>query len=791
MTAPILLLAVTVLATWLLSGVVLDEAARFLAFELLYVLLPGCILYVLLSPNPGGRLRVLAIGWPCGYAIEVGVFAATAAIHARGLFTLLPLAAVVAGAPFMIAARGRERLDALPRGTREGSGARGGGDRQGEAMAVTVFLSAGLVLLALMTFASYPLPAHAHSVFYSPDNIDDISYAAEARHHWPITLPWLIGVPAHYYTAVFIHFAAVNQVTGVPISTVVLRLFPAMAIIVISLQLWSLCRSLGNSRWIAPIAVALLLIVEDLNLDFTRPGAFAGEVFNVIPLSPTFALGIVFFLGLLALAQSWLTDTEAVVEPRRGLWAGALPRGSVGLLVLLGILVLGGGASKTSAVADFIGGLSLFWLWRVVRGESSRLLSYGLVLSAGCFLVIYLLMLKGGTVSGLAVHPLDFVHYSVFGPSFTAATDATWPHLLGHSFIWLASLLGAAAGMILFILVPILGASWPLLMPRAISPFTLLCFAIFASSLIASVMLSFPGNAEFYFLIYGYIALVPIAGNGLVELWKTIPLEARRKVVFVCAAVLMAGLAAGESSRAMSGSARASWYVWYAAAYGVVACVIAMAALNLRRSVAAGATSRAMGLFVCCVPLLVTLGLVQPLMQATSTAWGTVFHERISLEDSGKHRGMTTALYDGLIWVRDHTTPCDVLAVNNHYTYASHKNFTSAFSHYDYYSAFTERRVLLESWYVSPGRVRGSSPYPARLALNDLAVVHGSAAALREIARDGVDYVLIDKTHGDGAPESPSVSRLVFENSALRVYRLLTPPRATDAGRRCGTVTGI
>ena len=158
-----------------------------------------------------------------------GAFAATAALHARGTFTFLPLAAAVAGAPFLASARGRERLEALRGGARDRSdSSRGadrgdGGDRRGEAMAVAVVLVIGLVLLVFMIFASYPLPARAHSVFYSPDSVDYVSWAAEALHHWPMTVPWVAGLTSHYYVAVFIHFAAVNQVTGVPLSTVVLR----------------------------------------------------------------------------------------------------------------------------------------------------------------------------------------------------------------------------------------------------------------------------------------------------------------------------------------------------------------------------------------------------------------------------------------------------------------------------------------------------------------------------------------------------------------------------------------
>lgn len=785
---PILLVTATALATWMLAGVALGEALRFLTFELFYVLFPGCLLYVLLSPSPGGWLRVLAIGWPCGYAIEVGAFAATAALGARELFTFLPLMAAAAGAPFLTGARGRARVDALRRDLRERSHSLWSGARRAEAMAVACTLSAALVLLALSAFASYPLPALARSVFYLPDSMDHISLAAEALHHWPITVPWVSGLREHYYIAVFVHFAAIGQVTGVPLSTVVLRLFPTMAIVVSALQLWALGRALDDSRWTAPVAVALLLIVADLNLDFTRLGGVEVEGFAT---SPSYGLGVIFFLGLLVLSQAWLTDTDTAAAPGRRAWAGSLPRGSLGLLVLLGVLVMGAAASKSSSMADFLGGLGLLWVWRVAHRESFRLLSYAVVVSAGSFLAVYLLLLRGGYSSGLQVHALDFVHYTVFGPTFTAGSGTTWPVFTGHSVVWLAGLLGAAAMSLLFTLVPVLGAGWLLVSPRAISTFTLLCVAIFIVALLAYVMLSFPGDSESAFLVYGTLALVPVAALGLVRLAKAMPREARGRVAPACAAVLVAGLAAGESSRVVGGSGRASWYVWYAVTYGFLTCLVVIAALGLQRNLAASTRSRVWRLLACGVVLVVPLGLVKPAMLAESRMWRTIFHEQISLADSRSHQGMTAALYDGLIWVRNHTKPCDVLAVNNHYTYAHSRYDSSAmalFSFYEYYSAFTERRILLESWYTTPRGVRDVSPYPARLALNDTAVVDGSPGALREIAGDGVSYVLIDKTHGGGAPEPASVSRLEFENSALRVYRLLTPPRG---GRRCGTVTGI
>jgi hypothetical protein len=121
------------------------------------------------------------------------------------------------------------------------------------------------------------------------------------------------------------------------------------------------------------------------------------------------------------------------------------------------------------------------------------------------------------------------------------------------------------------------------------------------------------------------------------------------------------------------------------------------------------------------------------------------------------------------------------LAVNNHSITARETD-----SKYFYYSAFTEREVFLESWAYTSVGAYGGQPYPARLALNNLAVAHGDPVALRELARRGVTYVLVDKIHGTGAPEPPEVSRLVFSNSALDVYRLTVPTTSRRSQATCG-----
>jgi hypothetical protein len=570
-------------------------------------------------------------------------------------------------------------------------------------------------------------------------------------------------------------------------------------ILVIALQLWSISRRLGCSRWAGPVALVLFFVVADLNLDPTRPVAFAADVANTLPRSPTYALGAVFFLGLLSLVQRRLTSADAVGARTRSPRARIEPRRNWGALVLLSIFAIGAGATKASAVADFLGVLALYWFWHLAVRRVSLLLSYALAVTAGSFIAIYLLMLRGGNASNLGLHPFDFLRDTVVGPVLSGSASG-WLALGGRSIAWYVLLVVAFIGVCLCMFVPLLGAVWLLYKRQNIAYFTFntdfarFCVVTFVVALAAFVALGAPGTSQGYFLAYGYIAMVPVAAAGLVGLWTRTPPRARGKVIRACAAVLALGLVTAASTRVMTGAGSTAWHGWYVAAYGTVAVAVAIAVVWLRRGYDSAIPSLTGRVLACSIPLLCTLGLVKPIAEAAPMAWDALLRRQASPVDSSMHYGMTATLYQGLTWVRNHTTTCDVIAVNNHYSryVVDRRLATSSDSYYPYYSAFTERRVFLESWYQAPGGELGGQPYPARLALNDLATMQGSPAALQQLARDGVSYVLIDKTHGAGAPEPASVSRLEFDNSALSVYHLRTPPpRPAQIRPRCGEVSGV
>jgi hypothetical protein len=239
--------------------------------------------------------------------------------------------------------------------------------------------------------------------------------------------------------------------------------------------------------------------------------------------------------------------------------------------------------------------------------------------------------------------------------------------------------------------------------------------------------------------------------------------------------VVVAGI---SGSVALTGFARDAWL---AASYGAVAGATAWAVWRLQRGWRPLLSSRWARMVACCIPLLCALALVKPVALAGSGAWKTVVGKPTSAKDAASEYGMTAALYTGLLWVREHTTPCDVLAVNNVWAEASKK-----WSAYFYYPAFTERRVWLESWHYTAGGQNGALPYPGRYALNQSAVQRGNPEALRELARKGVKYVLIDNTHGGGAAEPASVSTSVYSSPVLEVYKLRP---VAGQPRGCGVVS--
>lgn len=143
-----------------------------------------------------------------------------------------------------------------------------------------------------------------------------------------------------------------------------------------------------------------------------------------------------------------------------------------------------------------------------------------------------------------------------------------------------------------------------------------------------------------------------------------------------------------------------------------------------------------------------------------------------------RYAGLTTGLWQALTWLRERTSPDDVIAVNNQVV--SGTIYVRPTFHNVYYSAFGERRVFHEGWEFRAERYRAFGdppPYRDRFALNERIFKEADADAISVVYRDyGVRYLLVDKLHGVADAALSDVAERVFSNPDADIYALRPPP---------------
>jgi hypothetical protein len=175
--------------------------------------------------------------------------------------------------------------------------------------------------------------------------------------------------------------------------------------------------------------------------------------------------------------------------------------------------------------------------------------------------------------------------------------------------------------------------------------------------------------------------------------------------------------------------------------------------------------------------LLMTAAIDRPVDELTPAA------RRLADGNDPQYQGLaplTPDLEEGLLWLRDHTSPDDVVATNAHYLDPQRLRPVLI-----RVTAFAERRVFLESWIYTirnselAAKTFGRSlseqrlAYPDRLALNRRAFVLGDPAAIRELHdRYGVTTLWVEKANGPASPRLGREATLVYENPECAIYAL-------------------
>lgn len=736
------LVLVTAIAVGLLSGVTLSEMVLFAGYELVFVIVPGVVLHALLGGAGKPWLDRLAIGWALGLAIELGMFALTASLDLRGLLPLYPL-------PFFVVAARKLRQQRSASG---GSTARAwsGWVPDGTAWLAAAVATAALVSLGVGVFASNPLPRDVESAALSQDLVFNLSLVAEAKHHWPLQDPSVAGEQLHYHTFANYDMAAISQVTGIAPDVVLFRLWPIAILLAIALLVAGVARNLGASRKTAVLAVALALLAGELDVDTRELSPFLGSSLIAKFESPSALLGAVFFMAALYVLIDRLRRFSGAGEDDAPASRG--PRSS---LVMLGVIILGASGAKASVIPVIAGGLALYLVVGLLRHRAldrDALSALGVGLAG--FAVSYVVLYAGGGDGGFSVKPLEFAHSIVAGLP-DVPTDA-----LG-------------IGGLPLLLAPMLGFAGVLVAKgRHLARADVLILCMLAASFVPFLTLSQPGLSQGYFLLYGYLAAIPLSALGAQLMWNRLPGPRQRFVRRLAWGVGVMATASLLGALVLRTFDPPSPVAALAVAYGLLATAAATGTVIARRTATHGrrvialAIAIPLTLFVAFLDFPIdTGGRLIPRWSKGEHAW--------SQADPGTDNGLTHDLRDGLLWVRDNSPTSAVFAVNNFLTFRGT-------SRYFYYTAFAERRSYLESWgYTQAGLAmlegRGKlPPWMVRRARMSYLAALGHHEALDALKRDGVALLVLDKVQGQyGAPDVlDGMLAPVFSNDAVAVYDL-------------------
>lgn len=699
----------------LFGGVPLADLNLFIAWMAGFIVLPGLVVH---RAAFGQRnwLESLAVGVPLGYAGQLLIYLVGASAGLRELHWLWPIIGLI-GCGVVGSRRqpGSPREAAPPRAA------------IATASVVTVV---GSTLLLVPAYFNTPVPLPAEGATYYADLVYHHSIAAEALHHWPIQGPWAAGTEFNYHWFFHVYAASVGDVTGIDLVWVIHRLYLPPMLALIGVQLTFLGWHVTRHRSVAILAPALFFLAGELDLLADLAIPFLGTTLTNLWLSPTYTYGLILFLAAVAVIGM-------VVRDRRT---------TLGIHVALAVLLAAGSGAKGSLLPTLIGGLSLVGAWQLVRNRRLDPVVLRLVLIAvAIFALAYVFVYGGAGGRGLEFDPLQtLTRFPLAGAAPTGAR-----YLVGavSLFLLLIPLAGFLALNRLHDILP--------------SPWLGWLGALTAVAVAAFVTFDHDGVSQLYFLHYGYTAGLVVSAAGLRHMALTVAKDHKSLGLL---AVLMGGCVTAVilvillSQRFIESMTSVKVVVTYTSSLAVVGVIAALVDKRRRDS----RTTKQWSAAVLGILLVVGLTSIDNPLDIAGAS-------RVSGAEASHRAAFDDDFTEAMRWLRFHSDSDEVLAVDNHF----HDIDTSRFYAY---SAYSERRVFLESWYYSSERrsvPEGSQPFSERLELNRSVFINHDREALEQmISRWGVRYLIHDKARGYASERWWSLGTIVFENGAATVVRV-------------------
>jgi hypothetical protein len=670
-TTLVVMLTVGVLSYY---GVSAADIAKFGGYVTLGVTVPGTLWWRALR----GRVETLAedaaAGTALGYATEVLGYIAARAAGQPLLFLLWPIGTVVVFCSV-------PRLRRYWRCARPDARAPAGWAWAMAGIVSFLVLWSGLVFYRThgLTWPSYAAP--------TPDQPYHLAMAGELKHHMQPVVPYLINEPLHYHWFVYAEMAATSWATGTELLVLINRLTLLPMLIAFTFLIGIIGRRVTGRWWggVAAVAITYFAMAPDpyrwpLNFGYYTYGYGMVEDGRLLRMnlwiSPTQTFGaVVFAAAALVLVDLFRGHARDVRH-----WV---------LLSVLLVTVMGG---KSTYLPMLLTGLGLVIVVNLAVRRQWHRPALLASLITGCCLVFGEFVLFGGDNQGLVWAPTDTLKHS--GVIVTTA----WVSGLGHP----APLLLVAA-MFVFSWVCI----WPglfglLARPRKLPEDVVLTFLGVGTAGVGAVsLLGHPGLSQFYFFQSArpYLAVAAVCGVMAVLPPQCPP----RKL----AVTLLGGLAAGTcvvwvmrrigsgfvpTLHNMGGErglmSALSWpYLLLMDAAGLAGLIVVLAKRRLPHVGAMGAA------FL--MALVTGFGLLSGYDEVRYNVHEAQVKGWRNAPVATERPVMTVGTLVAARWLRDHSSPDDLIAANVH---CRVRYAMSCDDRHFWISGFTERRVLIEGW---------------------------------------------------------------------------------------------
>ncbi|MDG6100527.1 hypothetical protein Daura_03745 [Dactylosporangium aurantiacum] len=563
---------------------------------------------------------------------------------------------------------------------------------------------------------------------YMIDQLNLLAVSADLKHHFPLAVPEQGDRALGYHWFAYGHLAAGGLVSGVDLPVLWFRLdLPVLAVLAVCLLAvtgWRVARH----PWAGPVAAALMFTVGELVPQRQAPAFFGSITAYYSWSSRSLLFGAALSMPLIAAIASVLRRDD---PPGRDRWRGWL-------LVLL--FAAGTTGAKSTIVPLFGAGVAVLCAVHLLRRNPQwtpwRLGALLAAVAAAAVTVIY-----GFEGQGLRWGPfaimLDFVGSQRHGTTPRDVPLILWG--LGAYAIAMGARLAGVAG---------LGRHW--------DDTEIFLAGTTAAGIAGTLCVWHVSWSEHFFIVAAWPCAAILSAAGLVRLpWS--PQALRR-------ALAVAALLAGASVLVRVPSP---------ARWGVPLPVYALGALVLAAALLLGLRH---GRFAALVVVLAAGAARLPYDAATSANLGVAYHVRVTPDQAA-----------GARWLRAHSTPEQYVATNVHRVGAG---LQGAQSLAYWISAYSERRVLLGSWGYSPESTAAQSRAhrlgpaltywdPARLALNDAAVLDPTPARLDWLWRQRVRWIFVDRAQGAPTAALPALADLAWQRDDIAVYRLRATANCT------------